>query len=123
LRGRAAGSDAAHRVDSVGKQRRAEIVYRASSINPPLSPISPKTHPTRRGSLCGRQTYSRVKSYATDNLSYKYEPPFSSSPFVVRSWRWWQQELRIIRKRVTRAEKQSSEMWNSYARWRRFECL
>ncbi|KYN40287.1 hypothetical protein ALC56_05232, partial [Trachymyrmex septentrionalis] len=41
--------DAAHRVDSVGTERRAGIVYCASSINPPPSPISSRTHPASPG--------------------------------------------------------------------------
>ncbi|EGI70360.1 hypothetical protein G5I_01120 [Acromyrmex echinatior] len=41
--------DAVHRVDSVGTERRAGIVYCASSINPPPSPISSRTHPASPG--------------------------------------------------------------------------
>ncbi|KYN07322.1 hypothetical protein ALC62_01524 [Cyphomyrmex costatus] len=39
--------DVVHRVDSVGTERRAGIVYCESSINPPPSPISSRIHPVR----------------------------------------------------------------------------
>ncbi|KYN19968.1 hypothetical protein ALC57_07738 [Trachymyrmex cornetzi] len=61
--------DAVHRVDSVGTERRAGIVYCASSINPPPSPISSRTHPAssrKRTKRVAQESRRRKKEQDVD---------------------------------------------------------